>query len=336
MIRSILVPLDGSALAEQALPVAAAAAARLGAVLHLVLVHQPAFVPVSTTGEVLAGELHDVDREAWEQEASYLDGKARQLAAAHGLSVLDALRSGDPAAELARYAEERAIDLVVMTTHGRGGVSRLWLGSVADRLVRQIDQPVLLLRADMPAHTLESLVERVLVPLDGTARAEAALDAVHDLLPAGVGTIHLLNVLKPAVLLAPPPRDTSELRAASLERQRLVAYRYLRRLAGPGRRAGRALATQVATGFGVAQEIVGYAAKHRITLVALATRGRSGLTRLALGSIADKVVRSAQVAVLVCHVADDGAESGMPSEEYRAALEERDPLERPAGGAAWT
>jgi nucleotide-binding universal stress UspA family protein len=320
-IRAILVPLDGSAFAERALPVAAALARKLGASLHLVSVHDPAsgFIDPATAA-VASVEL---DQEIRSAQQEYLDQQAG-AATAEGIPVVHELRTGEAAAELARYAEAGSIDLVVMTTHGRGGISRLWLGSVADRMVRRSARPLLLLRPDAGG-TLDELLADVLVPLDGSVRAESVRGLVSALAGAD-GTLHLVNVVLPPFRFLPPPAPgIAYPESEPVQRSALYAYRYLRRLARPLREAGRKVATEAKVAADPAAEILAYAARHDVGLVAIATHGRGGLDRWMMGSVADKVVRSGTAAVLVVptHENDHDELSG----EYEAARREPDPAE---------
>ena len=324
MIRTILVPLDGSEFAERALPIAADLGRRHGASLRLVTVHDRKHAYVSTPELMTA--LDEVDADAQDQAAAYLRRKADEVQAG-SVAVTYALRTGDPASVLLDQMEQD-VDLVVMTTHGRGGISRLWLGSVADRLVRQGDCPVLLLRPDAVPRSVAELLEDVLVPLDGTVRAESVLDEVQALMTEPGGTLHLLNVVTQPFLFDPPPRPSYAAgRAATVEQQRLRGYRYLRGLAQPLRLAGKAVATQVTVSTDPAEEILAYARHHDIRLVGIATRGRGGFARWAVGSVADKVIRAGSVVVLVVHT-DSVREENELSTGYEAALVEPEAAEK--------
>jgi nucleotide-binding universal stress UspA family protein len=141
MYKHILVPLDGSKLAEQALPHAVAQAEKFGAEVVLVKVLQPLSEPIlSAPAAVRAAE-----------EASarllreYLDGVAARLQE-QGIAVQVALLGGKPYVEIIRFAEENEIDLIVMSTRGHSGLSRWLLGSVADRVVRGATVPLLLVQ----------------------------------------------------------------------------------------------------------------------------------------------------------------------------------------------
>src|SRR5262245_7984706 len=128
MLRTILVPLDGSTFAEHALPLAANLAEWAQGTLRLVRVHGP------SANYVLTGLDDEQVRRA---ETAYLDEKAGQLREAFGLAVNTALLDGLPAAALLDDAVRAKADLVALTTHGRGPISRFWLGSVTDELLRR-------------------------------------------------------------------------------------------------------------------------------------------------------------------------------------------------------
>ena len=140
MYKRILVPLDGSALAEAVLPHAQELAQCCGAELVLLRVAvAPGFVidPV----------------EAWaaavEEAKDYVSGRAKTLEG-RGLKISAKARWGDPAEEMVAYAHQEHIDLIAMATHGRTGLKRVALGSVAEHVLRRTPTPVLLVRAPMP------------------------------------------------------------------------------------------------------------------------------------------------------------------------------------------
>lgn len=142
MYRSLLVPLDGSDFGEHALPLALSLARRLGAALQVVHVHVPAWGVYGELGpydEATAHVLRDRDR-------AYVDAVVRRLAAVADIVPSSALLDGPVADTISRHAAAIGADLLVMTTHGRGPLTRFWLGSVADALVRQASIPVLLVQ----------------------------------------------------------------------------------------------------------------------------------------------------------------------------------------------
>jgi nucleotide-binding universal stress UspA family protein len=173
--RSILVPLDGAEVAEQALAVGASLAARAGATLHLVSALEP--VPIAVAAEFGYYGV-EPDSETRMRVTGYLAELADATRRAMGLAVEVAIVEGDAVDTLAEYVEGRGIDLVVMTTHARRRLDRFWLGSVADRLLRRVSVPVLLLHpSDRPQPTR---FRRILIALDGQIEAPV-LDAATTL-----------------------------------------------------------------------------------------------------------------------------------------------------------
>ena len=174
MIKSILVPLDGSPFAEQALPWAACLAKVCGAHLELVRVHDP--VPpwtIATEGAVAATTVDPTIRDAEEQ---YLANCAARLEEGGFAGVTRKLIEGDVVEQIACHAEDNAFGLVVLATHGRGAISRLWLGSVSDALVRRLTVPVLLIRpTEGTAVPRAERFRKVFVALDGSTESESAI-----------------------------------------------------------------------------------------------------------------------------------------------------------------
>jgi nucleotide-binding universal stress UspA family protein len=297
--RSILVPLDGSPLAEQALPLASHIAQRAGGKLRLVLAHQLPSAPVDSLAAKLFTSIELATRKS---ERGYLRGiqaKLREGGTRLSSAVTLTVKAGP---ELAQYVGELGIDLVVMATHGRGGIQRAWLGSVADHLIRTLEVPVLLVRPreGEPAPGRPPGVGQILVPLDGSPLAEEVLDVAAALARIWDVEVTLLQVVRPVLLSADPalplPSAYDEGLTASCRQQ---AQDYLdnvvEQMHGQGLRA-----TGVAVvGWNAADAILDVARPERVAVVALATHGRGGLRRLVLGSVADKLVRGADVPVLV-------------------------------------
>ena len=132
MPKPILVPLDGSTFSEHALPIAAQLARRSGAPLHLVRVHEVATALAPPDG-VPAYDLR-WDAALRLQDEEYLRAVAARCAEQEGITARTALLDGPVAAALAAFVAALDIGQIVMTTHGRGGISRAWVGSVADAL----------------------------------------------------------------------------------------------------------------------------------------------------------------------------------------------------------
>jgi nucleotide-binding universal stress UspA family protein len=293
MYRSILVPLDGSLSSEQALPYAAELARRSGADLRLVFVHTPLLLGEGTL------YLGTPDVQLWEEEKSYLATVVGRLKKAGVDKVSAHVLEGAIVQTLQEQALSEGCDLVVMTTHGRGPVSRFWLGSVADQVVHRLPLPLLLIRTreETPPPAAEPEIRNILVALDGTPTAEQMLE------PAGamaklVGASCMLLRVVPAVLPHGAGKDTAE-GAALADQRRAEAHVYLQRLATALHDRGIAAQTRIIAHDHPATAILNEAASGEYGMIALETHGRRGLPRLFLGSVADKVVRGANVPVLL-------------------------------------
>jgi len=297
--RSILVPLDGSPFAEQALPLARELARATRSKLRLVLVHELPGPPVDVASARLYTSIEVAVRKS---ERAYLQGVAARLREASPTRVHTALLGGPIGPALATYVEEIGADLIVMSTHGRGPFRRFWLGSVADHLVRTAEVPVLLVRPSEEAtgQAPPPVIQEILVPLDGSPLAEAALgpaSAVAGALGAG---LLLLQVVQPIVLMTDPPLAVPtgyDDRLTTIRRRE--AQDYLDSLRDKLGAQGLRVSTAAVVGGPLAPTILELAGPDRVGLIAIATHGRGGLRRLALGSVADKLVRGADQPVLV-------------------------------------
>jgi nucleotide-binding universal stress UspA family protein len=307
MYRTILVPLDGSPFGEQALPLALALTRRAAAKLEVVHVHPVVAPPYGEGGRDFHDPLDDARRR---QEEAYLKGVVKRLTAVAPVQATAALRDGSVAQLLHEEAVARGADLVVMTTHGRGPLARAWLGSVADVLLRQLPMPLLLLRpgdAELKL-TREPLLKHILIPLDGSPLAEQILEPAVALGSLVGADCTLVRVIKPMTvagveLPAPSPSLFGQTLLEQLkllhEQELTDAREYLDYIAERLRARSLRVQTRVAVHEKPAVAILDEIRTHPVDLVALATHGHGGLTRLFLGSVADKVVRAGNVPVLI-------------------------------------
>jgi nucleotide-binding universal stress UspA family protein len=305
MIRTILVPLDGSAFGEHALPAALSIARRVGARVNLLHVHRPL---EDTYAEMTVFD-KPLDETMRRHEHAYLDAVRGRVAAAFGGHLETTYAEGEVAPTIRAEAARLHADLIVLTTHARGPFARFWLGSVTDELLRSADVPLLLVhprdhQADLAA---DVGFKHVLVPLDGSELAERVLERALAPGQAWQAEFVLLRVVTPVLPAAIPPdagafsgmaqQMMDQMQEVQVQFQK-DATAYLEQVAGRIRARGLPASVCVAVEDQPAAAVLD-AAQPPIDLIALATHGRGGLTRLLLGSTADKVIRGAHVPVLV-------------------------------------
>lgn len=281
-VKRLLVPLDGSALADAILPYVEQFLA--DGPCDVLLVH---VLPGGDAVEEVPGQAM-LERDAAEAHL----GATRARLEARGAHVTTIVREGDPAAELLFAIDEHSPTLVAMSSHGRSGVLRWVRGSVAERVLRSCATPLLLVTPHTGTHEVESRFRRILVPLDGGDRAARILPFVEDLARRHEAEVLLLRVEREglsrptlAVALA-PTRVVESLRP------------WTQRLASEGIRF-RAIAAQGDS----AAEILDVAEREGADLIAMTTHGRTGLSRLLDGSVSEQVLRHCRKPLLVVHAA---------------------------------
>jgi nucleotide-binding universal stress UspA family protein len=287
MINRILVPLDGSKLAEQALSAARGLA-------------------VATDGElVLLTAIARMERwanaetPAWEEEeeamaAGYLDTLARELRDA-GLKVTTRVAWGRPSEMIRQIADEASADLIVMTTHGRSGIARWLIGSVADNVLRTTQRPLLLVRAQ--EERLAPLnVRSILVPLDGSRLAESSLTFVKGLARQLSARVILERVIVPPTMLYAEQYIPSS--APILEDLEADARNYLETERERVESEDINVMISVDDGFPV-ETIINAAERFGADVIVLTSHGRTGPARTILGSVTDGLVRQSNRPCLV-------------------------------------
>jgi nucleotide-binding universal stress UspA family protein len=234
-------------------------------------------------------------------DREYLRSVVARLRERLGRALSSAVLQGPVAQTLTRYIRELGTDLVVMTTHGRGGIRRAWLGSMADRLIRSSEVPILVVRPSEPKAAEPSVgLTEILVPLDGSPLAEAVLEPVATLARLWDAEVSLVQVVRPVVLTSDLPLPFPTGYSDQVTRiRREAAQDYIRDVAERLRESGVKASGVAVIGGGVAETLLDLARPERVSLIAVATHGRGGARRVVLGSVADKLVRAAEVPVLV-------------------------------------
>lgn len=297
----ILVPLDGSRLAETALPIAAGLAAACGSAITLLHVIEKG-APASVHGERHLANSPDA--------TAYLAAITRQLAA-DGRIVdfhVHEVPVGNVARSIAGHADEQASDLVVMSTHGGGDIGRGLWGSIAQRVLQQCRRPVLLVRTRRaPATPVPFAPATIMVPLDGTAAAEAAIPLASRLAHALEAQLRLVMVVPTLETVAGEyqPRATflPGTTRVLLDVREEQAAGYLDELARYLESTGVRAVAEVRRGAPV-EELAADAADHGDGLVVAATHGRAGLQAIWSTSVATRLLKRTPAPILLVPIVE--------------------------------
>ncbi len=284
--RKILCPTDFSPGSRQAMRVAVRLADEAGA--EIVLVHAWYVPPMAYGPEyALAAELV---QEIQESARAALSAALREATALGAKRLTSQLRTGPARHEIVEVLErDPGFDLVVMGTHGRTGLARVLLGSVAEGVVRHAPCPVLAVRPDGEARPFT----RVLCPIDFSDGSQHAADLAAELVKTG--HITLLHVIDPPEVYA--RRERMLELARDLDRHATEHLdRWAARLAG---KTPAAVTTSCRIGHPGAEILKALDEGPAFDLVVMGSHGRIGLERALLGSVAEKIVRHARSPVLV-------------------------------------
>jgi nucleotide-binding universal stress UspA family protein len=315
-MERILVPLDGSRLAEAALPIAARLADACGSAITLLHgIEQDA--PSSVHGEphLATGA----------EAAAYLDRLTRQLAT--GGRIVDyhvhEVPVGNVARSIADHAEEQKSDVVVVSTHGAGGIRRELWGSIAQRVLQLSRRPVLLVRARWaPPVSAPFNPATIMVPLDGSVAAEAALPLASKLAHALDARLRLVMVVPTLGTVAADDRPEATFLPGTtrilLDVREEQATAYLEELAAYLRSSGVPSLAEVRRGAPVA-ELAADAAEHGDGLVVTATHGRAGLQAIWSTSVATRLLKRTHAPILLVPISEPASNSVIQSRSHEKA-----------------
>lgn len=300
--RHILVPLDGSELAEKALQsgaqIAAAMAQRAteGSPVRLVLLRVASPMAILAADPLLYDEMIHM---GVDEAQTYLNLAAATLSVAPAV-VETVVVTGSPADAIVHYAEENGVDLVVMSSHGRTGSRRWVYGSVAEKVMHHAPCATVIIRAHVAVAMFQN--HKLLVPLDGSELAERALGPALALAEAMRADVALLRVVagrEPLAESMTPAGDRiEEALSVAGAQERAEAEAYLQRVYSAY--ANQRLFFDVhATDGDVADAIVSYADAQNADLIVMSSHGRSGIGRWLHGSVSEKVLRGANCATLI-------------------------------------
>jgi nucleotide-binding universal stress UspA family protein len=323
MFTHILVPLDGSPLAQSVLPYALALASATGAPITLLSVVPPAqmmndyYLPYDAAEEA----------EGLARAGDALDDLARSLRS-RSLRIATAVTVGDAADEIIRYGEENGVDAIVMASHGRGGAFHWAFGSVARKVITGATVPTLVVRAkEATAHPeTPASIHSILVPLDGSELAEAVIPLATDLARSMGASVTLARIVpfpggiyvgSPYTPLVAPDTFNEAMNAA-----RTAARTYLFSIAEQVRRSDLSVEIVVRDG-DPASHLLSLMDEEKYDLVVAATHGRTGAKRWVLGSVAERLVESSHTPVLLARsratAASDDSDALLAGVHHNAA-----------------
>ena len=292
--HTVVIPLDGSRFAEAAVPAALKAAATLGASVT--------FVSAYDDEVLVAGYPLDAAgiRTSYED---YLEDIAARVQSSSQVEVHTAVITGGITKTLIEYVQRTQPVMVVMATHGRGPMTRFWLGSVADRMLRYVKMPVLLIR---PSKAEDEQIDfsqavdfkHILIPLDGSDRSEEGLEWARRIAGDDAEFVAFRGISIPTIATPYMPHTIQETEHA-LSADRDEAERYLGEVTERYAKEGLKLRGELMVGHSTASSILDATSEFDIDLTVITTHGRTGLARVLFGSVADKVIRGSSGPVLV-------------------------------------
>jgi nucleotide-binding universal stress UspA family protein len=293
LYERILVPLDGSELAQVALPYAERLAGALGSQITLIYVSESAEDRYQHMHQFYLQKMAEATKQGAER---YLEKGTGQE-----IKVTTVILVGDPAEAIVDYAEREDIGLIIMSTHGRSGIKRWAMGSVADKVLRATTRPLALIRAkgDHPDIRNRTLLNRILVPLDGSNESEAVIPYIEEFAPRLQAEVILLQVVAPDYhIYAAGGPEYGAYAERQVESIKAFAKDYLEKMVVQLRQKG--VNTKPEIKFGTAaEEIIKFADEIGAGVVAMSTHGRSGVGRWALGSVAERVMHSGNTPILL-------------------------------------
>lgn len=290
MFTRILFPTDGSGGAAPGLDHAIDIAAEYDAELHLLNV-------ADTTIDSVVGVRADIV-DVLENEGEEIVDQAAERARRHGVDTVTEVVQGEPFRTIIEYAPARDIDLIVMPTHGRGGLPRVVLGSTTERVVRRSDVPVLTVQTGED-FSIEYPYQNVLVPTDGSDCARAALDVGIDVAKAEDASLHLRSVIDIASLGVDV---RSDIQTTQLQE---TAETILEEASAVARDAGVDPGSDTVSATSIHKAILDVIEEQDIDLVVVGTHGRTGLDRYLLGSVTEYLIRTSPIPVLTVRQRDE-------------------------------
>jgi nucleotide-binding universal stress UspA family protein len=296
MYKRMLVPLDGSEMAEVALPYSEELAEKLDSEVILINVRAPGEDPDNPEHRLYLSKMAATIEQNIRKSSDIPPG--RKIKVESSIIGSSGLLT-HAAEEIVDYAEKENISLIVMATHGRTGIKRWALGSTTDKVVRASESPVLLIRANTGVRKKTSL-DKILVPLDGSKHSETILSHIESLASRLRARVILLHVVIQPYRVYAASEGVVEVPYTEEEIKSLKAdaEEYLQKV------SSKLMAERITTSYEVrvgsaAEEIIKLADETPTDVVAMSTHGESGFSRWEHGSIADKVLHAGNTPLLL-------------------------------------
>lgn len=302
MFTHIVAPMDGSSLSKTVIPYVRPIARAFSSkviLLHVVNVNDS----LEPLGSYRPGRTKHANRVGGVHSERYLDEIEKSL---NGIDVSSVVCKGHPADVIVAQAKDMGPDtLIIMSTHGRSGLGRWMLGSVTDKVLHSATNPVLVIRPTRETYPedRDALIDKLIVPLDGTQLAEEAIPTAKDLalrMGLPITVIRVVPMMQFAMAAVMP---------AGIPPGAMAAEDEVRRFLGKRESDFRAQGVQWVSSElrrgNSADQIAQVAASNEGNLVVMTTKARSGMRRAFLGSVADRIVRSSAAPVLLVNVRKD-------------------------------
>jgi nucleotide-binding universal stress UspA family protein len=317
MLDHILVPLDGSSLAERVLPHLLAIARTFESRVTLLRVMS------REHSEGIGRRIDPLDWQMREAEArAYLNRMAKNLSAT-GVDVDHAHLEGEPATRILEYAHNKNVDLIILSSHGVSGLTSWNISSVVHKTVNRVHKPIMIVRAHqtLPDDVTEVEYSRLMVPLDGSNRAECVLPMASRLTQYHKAELILAHVVrKPEVpRRGPPSQEDLELAQELVERNREEAEQYLSQIK---RRFSGKLKTHLIVGEDVANALHNLVDQEKPDLVLMSAHGYSGSMQWPYGGLALNFIAYGATPLLIVQDLQDEHES-LPSAFESASQEQQ-------------
>lgn len=290
MYERILVPADGSEIAAAASEAAISLAGQFDADLYAIYVLERKRLPSEFESEAVKERMR-LGREALDA----IDERAATTDVGVTTAVLENEEEKPVHRTIMDYADDQSVDCIVMGTHGRTGIGRMVLGSVAEQTLRESSVPVMTVHEDTK---FDPDFDSLLVPTDGSDSAEAALDHAIDLALATDAAVHIINVVDIGVV-------TGEFNAGRvMEALEEAGERALEVAINRAKDAGVSTVEATVLSGTPHRAVCDYADERDVDGIVMGTHGRTGLGRFILGSVTERVVRHSDVPVIATKAAD--------------------------------